>query len=897
MMALLFPQSRKLQSDLFEYFIVITKLCHMVLKFTQKSTLGKLVASLNDSDLNYFQLQLDIWANSIKEEVSFLTTKNIRKENEDRPHSRALLKSTGFTTLRQRFRDKQRVLDSCSKYDYETTWKQTRKRGSTTIFRQIPQYDLWKSNPNSSTLLYTGILGSGKSVLMANIVDDLHLTEGEEIMIAYFFCRYDLPESLKARTILGSLARQLLRSIPNLTCPDELILLDQNNGAFDTKEITDLLGHVLPPKNKTFFVLDGLDECDTAEKDTLIQNLCLLQERLALLLCVSLRQEPTTTVELGSIGLVNVVIASMPEENPDIEEYIQMELERRVESGKLGLGDASLILEIRQALLQGSQGMFLWVYLQIESLCEMRTDKHIRDALLSLPRDLSETFTRILASKSGVQYQRQILELISVAIRPLTTEELQEALSVIPGDTVWDATKLINDIHKTIACCGSIILVDEEEFTVRFVHSSVKQYLFDGFQPSDFLPFPTSGAERLMSAIIITYLNYDVFKGKISTEVVPQMKIGMAPSNIILSATNNQKKVQAIALNLLRSKKLPDPDIAKILAQTRSSSKPRFAREYRFYSYARTYWLEHLMRSPSVELAVRGLLKRLMETSVANMDIELQGGQTMLHWAAKNGCISVIHFIIEDSSFELDAIDDFGKTALHWAAANGHKAVFCILRDRIRYTMNQADNDGRSPLSWAAAHGHEDIVETILEQRYLIADLPDKNGRSPLSWAASNGKTEIIKMLLRTELGKVDFRDKKGKSPLLWAAANGHRDSVWVLLECNAISATLKDFDGKSALSWAAANGHEDVVELLLNCVHGRMCASIEDNEGRTPRFHAKVNGHKKIAMLLQEYTVSSSVLRSSRDRLPYERGQNSKTSQTTFVERPFSGVSLRPAL
>ena len=280
MMALLYPQSRKLQTDLFEYFITITKLCHMVLKFTQKSALGKFVASLNDSDLNYFQSQLDIWANSIKEEINFLNTKNVHKENEERSHSKAFFKSIGIKTPQQKFRDKQQVLDSCSKYDYDTTWKQTRKRGRTTIFQQIPQYVRWKSNPKSSSLLYTGKLGSGKSVLMSNIVDDLHLTEGKDIVIAYFFCRYDLPESLKARTVLGSLARQLVRHIPNLTHPDESILLDRNNEAFDTKEIMDLLEHVLPPKNKIFFILDGLDECDTAEKDTLIQNLGLLQNDL-----------------------------------------------------------------------------------------------------------------------------------------------------------------------------------------------------------------------------------------------------------------------------------------------------------------------------------------------------------------------------------------------------------------------------------------------------------------------------------------------------------------------------------------------------------------------------------------------------------------------------------------
>ncbi|KAH7388653.1 hypothetical protein BKA66DRAFT_55203 [Pyrenochaeta sp. MPI-SDFR-AT-0127] len=52
---------------------------------------------------------------------------------------------------------------------------------------------------------------------MANIVEDLHVhTEIENTSVAYFFCRHDLPESLKARTVIGALVRQLRRSMSRL---------------------------------------------------------------------------------------------------------------------------------------------------------------------------------------------------------------------------------------------------------------------------------------------------------------------------------------------------------------------------------------------------------------------------------------------------------------------------------------------------------------------------------------------------------------------------------------------------------------------------------------------------------------------------------------------------------
>lgn len=50
-LALLYPRSRDLRISLDEYFIVAVHLCHDILKFTRKTTLGKVGSSLSDSNL------------------------------------------------------------------------------------------------------------------------------------------------------------------------------------------------------------------------------------------------------------------------------------------------------------------------------------------------------------------------------------------------------------------------------------------------------------------------------------------------------------------------------------------------------------------------------------------------------------------------------------------------------------------------------------------------------------------------------------------------------------------------------------------------------------------------------------------------------------------------------
>jgi hypothetical protein len=126
------------------------------------------------------------------------------------------------------------------------------------------------------------------------------------------------------------------------------------------------------------------------------------------------------------------------------------------------------------------------VAFQLDSICSQETDESIVDTLQSLPKDLPETFDRILrkleqSKPADPRLRKMIFELVAAAQRPLTMEELSHAISVVPGDTTWNVKKLVNDMHKTLDCCGSLLVVDEEHLTVHFTHHSVKQHLLSDF--------------------------------------------------------------------------------------------------------------------------------------------------------------------------------------------------------------------------------------------------------------------------------------------------------------------------------------------------------------------------------------------------------------------------------
>lgn len=221
------------------------------------------------------------------------------------------------------------------------------------MFNQTPEYHAWKVRAGSCILVYRGKLGSGKSVLLANIVDDLNLYfQSTEHSVAYFFYRYNISKSLKACTVISSLARQLLRLIPDLTIVEELI--DKTTSIVESEEILSILKCALPPDLKASFILDGLDECDDLQAGILIEYLRKLQDAFALYICVLMRLEADDASRSSLELFAEHSTIAIPDGNPDIAGFVNAELERCIESRKLTIGTPTLILEIEDALLQGA---------------------------------------------------------------------------------------------------------------------------------------------------------------------------------------------------------------------------------------------------------------------------------------------------------------------------------------------------------------------------------------------------------------------------------------------------------------------------------------------------------------------------------------------------------------
>ncbi len=95
---------------------------------------------------------------AIKEEVDVLGGQEIAEVKT------LVTKGYGFWTQQRRLQKRLRILDLCSTYNFQTSWKQTKKLGNSSVISRCREYDSWKDQADLPTLVIMGKLEFGNSV-------------------------------------------------------------------------------------------------------------------------------------------------------------------------------------------------------------------------------------------------------------------------------------------------------------------------------------------------------------------------------------------------------------------------------------------------------------------------------------------------------------------------------------------------------------------------------------------------------------------------------------------------------------------------------------------------------------------------------------------------------------
>lgn len=283
---------------------------------------------------------------------------------------------------------------------------------------------------------------------------------------------------MNANSIIGSLMGQLMA-----TALDDatIVQLDHLLSVVHQQAWTTLLALLRPklrPEGRYFLILDNLDYC--AERDIRAVRTWLhdvyeeLKSFSIRLLVTSRPSRPWVLTELSTPAYQFPVTGQSHDE--DIASYVEMTIQHSIDTGALGLQDQELAVQICDYIVEGAQGMFLWAQLVIEEICRHSTDLSIVESLQNLPKSLEDMF-RLIHNRACATLDTRWFDWVAVAKRPLTLDELNQALTLRHGQKRAPAMMKRSQITAAISASEGLLYLDEDDQLVHLVHHSFRQYL------------------------------------------------------------------------------------------------------------------------------------------------------------------------------------------------------------------------------------------------------------------------------------------------------------------------------------------------------------------------------------------------------------------------------------
>ena len=227
-------------------------------------------------------------------------------------------------------------------------------------------------------------------------------------------------------------------------------------------------------------LLTSVDECEEGSRSVLLNQmrhlLCDARTSQPFKIIITSRPHIPVALHLADINVIELPLVAN-KLHSDINAFVKTEV------GKLPQFSGSLGEEVRQTLIDGAKGMFLWVSLILADLKTSTdtTPQAIRKSLKSLPPDLPGVYMNILRNIRARDHKTalSILQWVVWAIRPLTLQELTIAIAVQPAHTSMSSMQDVMhiDIRQVLRLVFGPMLRVEEDNTVHLVHQSAKDFL------------------------------------------------------------------------------------------------------------------------------------------------------------------------------------------------------------------------------------------------------------------------------------------------------------------------------------------------------------------------------------------------------------------------------------
>ncbi|KAI9044308.1 NACHT nucleoside triphosphatase [Aspergillus affinis] len=449
----------------------------------------------------------------------------------------------------------------------------------------------------------------------------------------------------------------------------------------------------------TTICIDAIDECDEDFLDELLELIHRLLTRAdggQVKILISSRPSLNVAGRLSSAPLLSVEVGH---NSTDIEAYAREKAAKCVEK----MGSSATISEteneLTRHLVDGAQGMFLWVKLRAlvllrrsgRSIFKEEMFQPFRDlhkALVDLFEDIYITINNDPRESRAYQTALIIFRWLLCAQAPVRAEDLVRALALYMerGNIGSDANATEFSVPMVLESCQDLIVVDKDSNEFRFIHTAVRDFLEqkDGLQP------------QAQHAAVS-----DLCLATVQRSWLPQIQ----PASSLVLGWN-------------------DPHKDKIIQALSSPATSFFT---------------------ACAFGFNNVIGHFIQLSKDYIDRTNNMGATGLHLASKYGHQEIAEALCRAGA-HVDPIDNDSKTPLIRAAAGGYKALVLMLLKAGARVRAQGRRYGTA-LHGAALHGHLDVVGILLDHE---ADIKATGGQlgTALHAACLRGHVRVVKRLL-----------------------------------------------------------------------------------------------------------------------------------------------------
>ncbi|WDK15585.1 WD domain-containing protein [Colletotrichum graminicola] len=229
---------------------------------------------------------------------------------------------------------------------------------------------------------------------------------------------------------------------------------------------------VEPSLQKTYLVIDALDECER-NRNQLLYLIVQASSSSRARLVVSSRNWPDIADALADATRKIRLCLELNEESISVAvgNYTRYKVDQLVRSKKY---DCETRDAVQQHLTSNANDTFLWVALVCQELADPKVRRwHTRGKLLSFPPGLDALYKRMMDrvfNSDDVDICREVLRLVSVTHRPLRLVELASL-----ADSLEDYAEDAVSLEEIVATCGPLLTL--RNGVVYFVHQSAKDFL------------------------------------------------------------------------------------------------------------------------------------------------------------------------------------------------------------------------------------------------------------------------------------------------------------------------------------------------------------------------------------------------------------------------------------